>query len=256
MNTSRWLLAVLMLGGCAGAASSELGDRVARLEARVYGAPRPTTQPIAWEAGAAVGVSDAGTQRGPDAMPDRVRLPFRLTPKLKGRAGWDGGTWVLVGDGAAPRRMGLSCREHAERQCRWTVVQERSATGLTWKQRVELARAKDSFAGRRCLAKALNRCKQREQAEQREIKRFKKLDAELTPGNIDKSFTAQLKRALGVDAGASTVQVACTKHFCRIHGMWMRAFHRRAFADMGQGSQHAHFNGAIYATRDGYMLPE
>ena len=250
MTTSRWVLAAVMLGGCAGA--SELGDRVARLEARVYGVPGPTTEPIPWEAGAAVGVSDAGTGRGPDAMPHRTLTPFR--PHLVDSGG---------PSAATVRRR---CLERAELECKWTVVDERSPSGLKWQRQV--AHAKSSAAFKSCFGKRSKSCDAPRASRKRRERFFAKLDSELTPQSIDKAFTAKLERVLTTLPDAGSVQVACNQRFCRVRGapphdhQWKAALAimRGERIDAGMPphiiyNRSADFAGALYLTRDGYIWP-
>ncbi len=257
MNASRWVLSALLLGGCAGAASADLGDRVSRLETRVQQLEAPTA--MAKEAGAA---QNAGDPRGLDGgghdaslrHRGRRKLPFRLGGKPK----WDGGVRIIAvadsGQDAFARFQ--SCLEHAERRCRQSVVEERSASGLKWKRRVSLARAQDTAAGRKCLATAQRGCKRSRQATNERDQRFAKLDAELTPKNIDQAFTARLQRVLAQDAGANTVHVVCTKRFCRLRGV--RRHVELSFQVsrlMPNSTGGTSWGGTMYITRNGYLLP-
>ncbi len=253
MNTSRWWLAVLMLGGCAGATSSELGDRVARLEARVEQLERP-----AYEAGAL----NAGQPRqglngaGADASAGdggRMRTPFPIVRKPK----WDGGVRMVVADSGPDALAWYQlCLEQAEQRCRQTVVEDWSSSGLKWRRRVSLARAQDSAAGRKCLAAARRECKRSRQAARAKDQRFASLDAELTPKNIDQAFTAKLQRVLAQDASAGSVQVVCTERFCRFRGVHRHmhlSFQVSRLMPNSTGSMG--WRGTVYITRNGYLFP-
>ena len=254
MAPCRWFLAASMLGGCAGAASSELGDRVARLEARVEQLERPanetgapnTIQP--WlgpnDGGADASAGDGG----------RMGMPFPIVRKPK----WDGGVRIVLAD-SGPDALATFrlCIGHAEQRCRQTVVVEApSSSGLRWKRRVSLARAQDSAAGRKCLAAARGECKRSQQAIKERNQRFARLDAELTPKNIDQAFTAKLQRVLAEDAGAGAIQVVCNERFCRFRGVRRHvhlSFQVSRLLPNSTGSMS--WRGTVYITRNGYMFP-
>ena len=244
MNAKVWALSALVVGGCAGAASPDYGDRFARLEARVG----------QLENGAS-GASDAGP--GLNGSEPRFVASIMMNEAGAGESihtyqrhygGSDGGT------GAAESYR--SCLADAEQRCRLVVVQERSPSGLTWKRRISQAHAKDTPEGRSCLAGQQRQCEQVRHAAERIEQQFAKLDAELATGKVDSAFSARLARVLDQDGGAP-LDVACIKQFCRVRGIGQRRPRLSTTAGLlGNSVSTMTYGDVFYVTRDGYEFPE
>ncbi len=243
MNAKAWALGALVVGGCAGAASSDYGDRVARLEARVGQLENATN-----DAGVAETDADVGEQQFVAPIMNEAGAGERMHVHQR-HYGSSGG-----GPGAAESYR--SCVADAEKRCRLVVVQERSPSGLTWKRRVTQAHANDTPEGRNCLAGQQRQCEQVRLATERIDQQFAKLDAELANGKVDAALSSKLAQALAPDGGPQ-LDVVCIKQFCRVRGIHERRPRLNTSTGLLGNSVSTMTRGdTFYVTRDGYEFPE